>query len=133
MPPNKYWRRGGSRTNVSLTLYPQAAPFLPNPSVDIGISDLTGARRGEAVISMWGGHVGTTGKKIRFNGNSWIAIRNWGARTGFLRAQRGVLHQPVPPRWSVVPISNLHSGTNYLKGQTPANLLLVPVGAVRMV
>ncbi len=94
MPPGSgdSWRV--TDPNVSLSLYPQAAPFLPNPSIDINVGDLSGAVRAEAVISMWGGHVGTTGKKLRFNGNSWITIPELGSSERHpLGPQRRVLHQ----------------------------------------
>ena len=51
-----------------------AQDFLPNPVMKIPIDDLDGAIRAEALMDIWGGHTGTTGKKFRFNGNAWIDI-----------------------------------------------------------
>jgi hypothetical protein len=116
MPPSstEAWRV--TDPNVSLNLYPQAAPFLPNPSIDIGISDLTGAVRAEAVISMWGGHVGTAGKKIRFNGNSWITIPELGSQNGIPAGHNGECYISGPTVVVSVPLSHLHTGTNYFEG-----------------
>lgn len=51
-----------------------ALAFLPNPVMTIGIEDLDGAVRAEALMDIWGGHTGTTGRKVRFNGNAWIDL-----------------------------------------------------------
>jgi hypothetical protein len=116
MPPNntEAWRV--TDPNVSLTLYPQAAPFLPNPSIDLSVSDLSGAIRAEAVISMWGGHVGTTGKKVRFNGNSWITIPELGAQNGIPAGHNGECFISAPTVVVDVPLSYLRTGTNYFEG-----------------
>ncbi len=46
-------------------------PNIPQP---LEIETLAGALRAEAVIDIWGGHVGTTGKEFRFNENDWLTI-----------------------------------------------------------
>jgi hypothetical protein len=51
-----------------------ASEFLPNPFMKILINDLDGAVRAEALMDIWGGHTGTTGRKFRFNGHDWIDI-----------------------------------------------------------
>jgi hypothetical protein len=51
-----------------------AGEFLPNAVLNLNISDLDGAVRAEAVIDRWGGHAGTSGKRIRFNGNEWLPL-----------------------------------------------------------
>ena len=51
-----------------------AQQYLPNAVLTLTIDDLAGATRAEAIIDLWGGHWGTYGKKIRFNGHSWIGI-----------------------------------------------------------
>lgn len=51
-----------------------AQDFLPNPVLSIDIDDLEGAIRAEAMMDIWGGHVGTVGKQFRFNDSSWIDI-----------------------------------------------------------
>jgi len=55
-------------------LNPGAAAFLPNPTLTLGVPDLTGAIRAELIIDRWGGHTGTTGKRIRLNGGSWLHL-----------------------------------------------------------
>ena len=62
--------------NASATGSPGNSPadFLPNAQLPIEIGDLDGALRAEALIDAWGGHVGTVGKRFRFNGNAWIDI-----------------------------------------------------------
>jgi len=51
-----------------------AHAFLPNPVNRVAIGDLDGAVRAEVVIEQWGGHAGTSDKRLRLNGNRWIAI-----------------------------------------------------------
>ena len=116
MPPSntEAWRV--TDPNVSTTLYPQAAPFLPNPSIDLTVGDLSGATRAEAVISMWGGHVGTTGKKVRFNGNNWITIPELGAQNGVPAGHNGECYISEPTVVLNVPLSHLRTGTNYFEG-----------------
>jgi hypothetical protein len=48
--------------------------YLPNPVLPIYIDDMTGAIRAEAQMDRWGGHVGTSGKRVRFNDNDWIDL-----------------------------------------------------------
>lgn len=66
----------GNNWRVTEPESPQAGAqeFLPNPILNLTIDDLEGAIRAEALIDVWGGHIGTTGKKIRFNENDWIDI-----------------------------------------------------------
>ncbi len=116
MPPNstEVWRV--EDPNVSLTLYPQAAPFLPNPSVPLVVGDLQNAIRAEAVITLWGGHVGTTGKKIRFNGHSWITIPELGTINGIPAGHNGQCYLNEENITVNVPLSDLFQGTNYFEG-----------------
>jgi hypothetical protein len=53
---------------------PGAIPNLPNKTLSLSIGDLQGATRAEALIDLWQGHAGTTGKAIRFNNRPWIPI-----------------------------------------------------------
>jgi hypothetical protein len=53
---------------------PGAKKFLPNPVLSVRIDDPSHAIRAEALLDRWGGHTGTTPKKIRFNGNDWISL-----------------------------------------------------------
>ncbi len=54
--------------------HPGAAEHLPNPTLSIEIEDLDRAVRAEVMMDIWGGHVGTTQRRFRFNGNDWINI-----------------------------------------------------------
>ena len=51
-----------------------AGEFLPNPVNSVTIDDLDGAVRAELHIELWGGHAGTSDKRMRLNGGDWIAI-----------------------------------------------------------
>ncbi len=102
--------------NIDLGVYPQAAPFLPNPTLDLGVDDLSGAIRAEAVINIWGGHVGTTGKQIRFNGNGWIDIPELGSGNGIPDGHEGYNYITQLDLTIPVPLSDLHSGTNTFQG-----------------
>jgi len=51
-----------------------AAEFLPNPVNSTTLDDLEDAVRAELYIEQWGGHAGTSAKRLRLNGNDWIDI-----------------------------------------------------------
>lgn len=87
------------------------AAYLPNPEMSLSVNDLNGAVRAEAVIDLWGGHVGTTGKKVRFNGNSWLTIPELATTP---TAGQCYVHQQI----SVIdiPLSHLVQGTNVFQG-----------------
>lgn len=51
-----------------------AQEFLPNPVNVIRIDDLTMAIGAEVTIELWGGHAGTSNRRLRINGGDWIAI-----------------------------------------------------------
>jgi hypothetical protein len=53
---------------------PGAQANLPNAVLYLNVPDLQHAIRAEAVIDVWGGHAGTSNKRIRFNNNSWISV-----------------------------------------------------------
>lgn len=122
---NEWWRV--TDPNINTSVYPAAIPFLPNPQVPLTISDLAGAVRAEAVITMWGGHISTYGRKVRFNGNSWIDIPDLDGSNGIPAGHQGYnyIHQSmvtVP-----VPLGNLFEGGNYFEG-TNAGQVGGPVG-----
>ena len=102
--------------NINLGLYPQAAGFLPNPTLDIYVGDLSGATRAEAVITLWGGHIGTTGKKIRFNGNNWITIPELNSDNGIPGGSSGECYINQVNVVVDVPLSDLQVGTNTFTG-----------------
>jgi len=88
-----------------------ALDFLPNPVMTMQIDDLEGAIRAEALMDIWGGHTGTTGKKFRFNGKPWIDIPD---------------HPTIPENpecynsefnyITELPLSYLHTGNNTFEG-----------------
>lgn len=87
----------------------EPADFLPNPTHVLGNLDLAQAVRAEALLDAWGGHVGTTGKQIRFNGNSF---QNLPDILGTPGAPQCYTHQYNP----VVPIQLSHlqgTGNNF--------------------
>ena len=102
--------------NINLGVYPQADPFVPNPRVPLTVSDLQGATRVEAVISLWGGHIGTTGKKVRFNNNSWITIPELGSQNGIPAGHNGQCYINEVTVTVNVPLAHLITGTNYFEG-----------------
>lgn len=51
-----------------------AAEFLPNPVNRITIDDLDQAVRAEVTIEQWGGHAGTSHKRLRLNDGEWMVI-----------------------------------------------------------
>ena len=51
-----------------------AAEFLPNPVNSVTLENLEGAVRAELYIEQWGGHAGTSAKRLRLNDNAWIDI-----------------------------------------------------------
>lgn len=51
-----------------------AMEFLPNPVNSKRIDDLEGAIKAEVYLEIWGGHPGTSDKKMRINGNEWITV-----------------------------------------------------------
>ena len=97
--------------NVNLSTYPAAAEFLPNPTLYIDIDDLDGATRAEALFDIWGGHIGTSGKKVSFNGNNWITIPELQTTP---TNPYNYIHQAMIG--VDVPLSHLHPGTNSFTG-----------------
>ncbi len=101
------WRVTDPNTQDSL-----AMPNLPNKILSISIGDLQGAIRAEAVIDLWGGHAGTTGKAIRFNNNAWIAIPELTTTPG-----SGECWVSQPMVTVDIPLSQLVQGTNTFEGK----------------
>jgi hypothetical protein len=90
---------------------PLAQPYLPNPILYMSIFDLQNAVRAEAQIDLWGGHAGTTGKKIRFNNHGWIDIPELGTTPG-----RGECYLSQVNVTVDVPLADLVEGTNSFEG-----------------
>lgn len=90
-----------------------AQAYLPNPVLRINIDDLNGAVRAEAVLDRWGGHPGTSEKRVRFNGNAWITVPE------LQTTPAG--HQPVcfmsqDNPTVAIPLQHLREGENTLEG-----------------
>ncbi len=93
------------------TTRPQAQAYLPNAVLDIPVLDLSHAVRAEAVLDFWGGHCGTTGKAIRFNGNTWISIPELGTPPPQPECYLSYSNITVD-----IPLTDLYEGTNYFEG-----------------
>lgn len=86
---------------------------LPNSVLRVSIDDLKGARRAEVQIDRWGGHFGTTGKRIRFNGKPWVGLPEL-STTPAGRDASCYMSQDNPI--VEIPIGDLREGQNTLEG-----------------
>jgi hypothetical protein len=70
------WKNAGNWQRVTdpNARHSGAQEFLPNPVNNVLIEDLKGAVRVEIYIEQWGGHAGTSNKRLRINGHDWIRI-----------------------------------------------------------
>lgn len=87
------------------------ATFLPNPVLGLEVVDLEGAVRAVAVIDVWGGHVGTVGKRFRLNGHDWLDIPDI---SGTPQAPECYTQQYTA--YVEVPLAHLLAGANTLEG-----------------
>ncbi len=90
-----------------------AREFLPNPVLEITIGDLQGAVRAEALIDRWGGHDGTTAKRIRFNHNAWIDLPEL---TTTPRGEPSIYWLSQDNPVVEIPLPHLHEGINSFEG-----------------
>jgi hypothetical protein len=112
---NESWRVNDP--NIDLGVYPQAGAFLPNPTLYLTVDDLSGATSAEALLVIWGGHVGTTDKRVSFNGNSWITIPE--LNTGVNGIPSGGSGQCYTAQFNAVvdvPLEHLNPGGNSFQG-----------------
>lgn len=96
-----------------------ALVFLPNPVLSISIDDLEGAVRAEALMDIWGGHVGTTGKKFRFNNNEWLDVPSLSTTPD------GQSPDCYLSQYNIIvdlPLSNIIEGTNTFEGNSGGQL-----------
>jgi hypothetical protein len=89
---------------------------LPNDVLNITIGDLAGAIRAELVIDENIGHVGTTNKKFRFNGNAWINIPELGAGNGIPAGHNGQCYSQQFNPTMQIPLAHLIQGNNLFQG-----------------
>jgi len=87
--------------------------YLPNNVLPLDIDDLTGALRAEAVIDLWGGHVGTTNKELSLNGNAPIIIPELATTP-----TAGECYVQQPNVVVEVPLGQLTLGTNFIQGNS---------------
>jgi len=66
---NSLWRVTNPKARNS-----RAQVYLPNPILDIEITDLTDAIKAEIVLDYWAGHLKTTGRQFRINNGTWKTI-----------------------------------------------------------
>ncbi|MFN0158704.1 MAG: immunoglobulin domain-containing protein [Bacteroidota bacterium] len=85
----------------------RAQGYLPNHTLSLNGVDLVDASRAEVVIDMWGGHAGTTGKKLRFNNNAWITIPEMGAGNGIPAGHNGECYVQQFNPTVAIPLNNL--------------------------
>jgi len=86
--------------------------FLPNPVLDINIDDLENAIKAEVTIDLWGGHAGTSLKRMKFNSNDWIHITPHISGTP---TEPECYMQEYNPTFEV-PLSDLIQGENTFQG-----------------
>ena len=94
--------------------FPAAADHLPNPTLPIEIDDLEHAVRAEVLVDRWGGHRGTTNKRIRFNDGRWTVLPEIG-REGYGHIEDGIrgedlMYQDNPV--VEIPLEDLREGVN---------------------
>jgi hypothetical protein len=85
--------------------------FLPNPTHSFTIDDYSNVEKVELIIDLWGGHVGTTGKKIRFNSNDWIDIPELNTTPTDGQCYIQQLNYTIE-----IPTSHLATGSNTIQG-----------------
>jgi hypothetical protein len=91
----------------------RAFKHLPNAVLHIDIGDLKDAVRAEALIDRWGGHPGTSNKKIRFNENPWIQIPELKTTPAGQEPDRFVYQDnPIIN----IPLNHLKEGDNTFEG-----------------
>jgi hypothetical protein len=109
------WHVTNAQAAVNYPGYPAsgAGPY-PNPINHISIDNgaLAGATRAEAVLTVWGGHVGTTGKQISFNGHSFLNIPE------LQTASPGQCYMQQVNVGIDVPLSHLQEGDNSFQGES---------------
>ena len=91
----------------------RAHDYLPNSVFHVSIDDLADAVKAEVLIDRWGGHVGTVGKKIRFNGKEWIDLPEL---TTTPSGHDSVCYMSQDNPVLEIPLSYLNEGSNTFEG-----------------
>ncbi len=90
-----------------------AKKFLPNSQLTLEVDDLEGAARAELLLDRWGGHPGTIGQQVRFNGNAWLDVPLLSTTpTGSGPECYMTQNNPVMS----VPLEHLREGRNVMEG-----------------
>ncbi|MCD4798729.1 MAG: immunoglobulin domain-containing protein, partial [Methanosarcinales archaeon] len=105
--------------DIDLNRHPTAAQFLPNPILNLYVDDLQDAVKAEVVIDFWGGHVGTTNKRFRFNENDWIVIPE--LDTLGPCPSPGNMYMQQVNHLIEVPLSHLRTENNTFEGTSGPN------------
>ena len=109
------WKNTGRWQRVTDPDTPRsdAKRFLPNHLNQIHLDDFAGAVRAEVYIEQWGGHAGTSAKRMRVNGGDWIEIPVPAAipgESGLTPCPEGYQYFTYPS--ISVPIEQLQTGDN---------------------
>lgn len=113
-------REGSSwRVTDPATRQTRAHRHLPNAVLPLAIDDLEHAVRAEALIDRWGGHAGTTVKRVRFNENTWIFLPELEtAPPGHPPERYQYQDNPIVE----IPLAHLIEGENVFEGAAGAQI-----------
>lgn len=90
------------------TSHEGARKYLPNPVNSVRVDDLQLAARAECCIEQWGGHAGTSDKRIRMNGHEWIKI----PESSSMGPERPESYQYMRYPVAAIPLEQLREGDN---------------------
>jgi hypothetical protein len=90
------------------TSHEGARKYLPNVVNTVQIDDLQHTVRAECCIEQWGGHAGTSDKKIRINGHGWIGI----PESSLMGPERPESYQYFRYPIVAIPMEQLREGDN---------------------
>ncbi|MFN0158701.1 MAG: immunoglobulin domain-containing protein [Bacteroidota bacterium] len=96
----------------------KAQQYKPNSIMSFTINDTVGITSAQVLIDQWGGHIGTTNKQFRMNGNAWIAIPELGATNGIPVGANGQCYLQQPNPMISIPVNHLKQGTNTIEGNS---------------
>lgn len=108
-----YWPKEWRVTDPSVERPRAIRDYLPNPIMPLEIDSLATASHAEVVLDRWGGHPGTSGKAIAFNGNDWLAVPEFETAPAG-KDPRCYLYEDNPVM--TVPLNNLREGRNTFQG-----------------